>query len=95
MVYGHKWLHFKYLDCRSFAVVTKTSEWGFPANIYIYKTSDTLALNIKAKSFQTPLIINLWMLVCQPAGMCFRKAHAQATGAALCCLGEGTPHSSP
>lgn len=35
------------------------------------------------------------MLVCQPVGLCCRETHAQATGAALRRLGEGTPHSSP
>lgn len=34
-----KWLNLKYLDCHSFAVLlSKTSEWRFHANIYIYKT---------------------------------------------------------
>lgn len=40
-------------------------------------------------------VINQWTFVCQPAGMCCRKTHTEATGAALCGLGEGTPHSSP
>lgn len=32
--------------------------------------------------------------VCQPAGLCRRKAAAEGAGAALCGLGEGAPHSA-
>lgn len=40
-------------------------------------------------------MINSRMLVFQPAGLCSREAPTEATGTALCLLGEGTPHSSP
>lgn len=40
-------------------------------------------------------MIKLWKHVCQIAGLCCWETHAEATGAALCLLGEGAPHSSP
>lgn len=38
---------------------------------------------------------DLFLFVCQLAGLYCRESHPEATGAALCCLGKRTPHSSP